>query len=73
MKMSEFIKFLKGIEKECGDKEVLLSSDYEGNSLANVDTGIGNSGKYIVIYPKHENLDLDVLDPNPVPFGEGGK
>ena len=60
-KISDLIEFLKQIKIEHGDKEIIVSSDFEGNSFARFDNGIGNEGKYITLYPKHESLDEEEI------------
>ena len=59
MKMSEYINFLKGVQKDFGDKEVLMASDNEGNSFMPISRGVGNEEKFIVLYPEHEYVELD--------------
>ena len=39
-KISDLIEFLKQIKIEHGDKEIIVSSDFEGNSFARFDNGI---------------------------------
>ena len=59
--ISQLIEALQQVQKDEGDKEIVLSSDPEGNSFGTISSedAFGAEGKdYIVLYPSEQFTDF---------------
>ena len=72
IKISKLIQNLNAIKSECGDLQVYLSSDSEGNSYGTIEYGksfgTNKGSKVLVLYPFIEQLEYEDIDPDAPDF-----